>query len=90
MYMFHTSFFFFLNRAGHSHYLPGGSRPQYGRHIYVRPSQGSNPGPPDQTAEAQTTELSRRTSENVIFTVVEYCIGVSILRIKLTNISLIV
>ena len=46
--------------AGHSLYLPGGSRPQYGRHIYVRPSQGLNPRPPHQTAEALTHELWRQ------------------------------
>ena len=34
--------------------------PQYGRHIYVRPSQGSNPRSPDQTAEALTTEPWRQ------------------------------
>ena len=48
---------FCLNHAGHSLYLPGGSRPQYGRHIYISPSQGSNPRPPDQTAEGLTAEL---------------------------------
>ena len=51
----------FLTRAGHSLYLPGGFRPQYGRHIYVHPSQGSNLQPPDQTVNALTTELWRRT-----------------------------
>ena len=53
------TFSFFLTGAGHSLYLPGRSRSQYGRHIYVRPSQGSNPRPPHQTAEALTTELWR-------------------------------
>ena len=45
--------------AGHSLYLPGGSRAQYDRHIHVRPSQGSNPRPSHQTANALTTELWR-------------------------------
>ena len=46
------------SRAGHSLYLPGGSRPQYDRHIYARTSQGSNPRPPDKTSEALTTDAT--------------------------------
>ena len=54
-----TSFFLLFFKktcARHSLYLPGGSRPQYGRHIYVSSGQGSNPRPPDQTAKALTTD----------------------------------
>ena len=64
--MFIHVFFFFVfalkTCAGHSLYLPGGSRPQYGRHIYVHPSQDSNSRPRDQAAKALTTELWRRTT----------------------------